>query len=114
MGFSLSSNFREVMDSIKKKQPDPGKLKKTANQIRQVGVQSIQSNLYPGHGFDTGNLSKSYERCSKVEVSNFVATVTWTSDVDYQKAQEAKSPHLNVGIHQVLPEITELAKNWDK
>lgn len=86
-----------------------------AQQARQIGVQSIQDNLYPGHGYQSGNMSKSFERCSTVEVPEpFKAVLTWTSDVDYQPAQEIKSPHLAVGIHTAWPQIQELAKNWGK
>lgn len=86
-----------------------------AGQIRQIGVQSIQDNLYPGHGFDTGNLSKSYERCSNVVVpAPFKAEITWTSDVEYQAIQEVLSPHLNIGIHMIFPEIQQLAKEFFK
>ena len=82
-------------------------------QARQIGVKSIQDNLYPGHGFDTGNMSKSFERCSTAVVPEpFKAEITWTSDVSYQPAQEVKSPHLVVGIVQAWPQIQELAKNW--
>ena len=86
-----------------------------AGQARQMGVQSIQDNLYPGHGFDTGHLSKSYERCSTVVIPKpFVAEITWTSDVDYQGIQEVLSPHMNVGIHQIFPEIQKLAQEFLK
>ena len=68
-----------------------------AGQARQLGVQSIQDNLYPGHGYLTGNLSKSYERCSTVVIPKpFVAEITWTSDVDYQPIQEVLSPQLGM------------------
>lgn len=86
-----------------------------AGQGRQIGVQSIQDNLYPGHGFDTGNMSKSFERCSTVTMEGpFKAVITWTSDVGYQPYQEIKSPHLVSGIHTAWPQIKELAENWSK
>lgn len=87
-----------------------GRLDKAAAQARQIGVQEVQANLYPGHGFLTGNLSKSYERCSTVASSGpGVREITWTSDVDYQPPIElVRAPHLIPGIHAAIPQIKQV------
>lgn len=104
------SGLQAKIDARKKKLEG---FEQLAGQVRQMGVQSIQDNLYPGHGFDTGNLSKSYERCSTVQNEGpFKATVTWTSDVDYQKYQEVLNPHLGIGIHMIFPDIQKLVKEF--
>jgi hypothetical protein len=112
---NLSCDISGLRAKIAARQAKMKGIEQMAQQARQLGVQSIQGNLYPGHGFDTGNLSKSYERCSVVESPKpFVAKITWTSDVDYQKYQEVLSPHLALGIHQVFPEIQKLAADFLK
>lgn len=111
---SISGNFSQFIAALEAEKKRAAALEKVAQQARQIGVQSIQGNLWPGHGFDTGNMSKGYERASTVEIENGKATITWTSDAPYQPIQEVKSPHLNMGIHQAWPQIVELAKNWDK
>lgn len=111
----ISCDISRLRAKIVARQAKMQGFEQMAQQARQLGVQSIQDNLYPGHGFDTGNLSKSYERCSTIEVPKpFVAKITWTSDVDYQPIQEVLSPHLGIGIHMIFPEIQKLAKDFAK
>lgn len=114
MSINISGNFSQFIAALEAKRKISSDIEQIAQQARQMGVQSIQSNLWPGHGFDTGNMSKGYERASKVEMLDGKAVITWTSDAPYQPFQEVKSPHLVIGIHQVWPQIVELAKNWNK
>ena len=110
---NISGNFPAFIGYLKARKAKLEGFEQIAQQARQIGVQGIQDNLYPGHGFDTGNLSKSYERCSTVTVPEpFKAEITWTSDVPYQAPQELKSPHLVSGIHAAWPQIEELAKKF--
>ena len=82
-----------------------GRLDKAAAQGRQIGVQEVQARA----PVDTGNLQKSYERCSIVtDDGPGKRTITWTSDVDYQPAQElVHRPHLRPGIAAAEPQIKE-------
>ena len=113
MKLNISGNFPSFIGYIKARKNKLEGFEQITQQARQIGVQGIQDNLYPGHGYKHGNLSKSYERCSTVVIPEpFVAEITWTSDVPYQPPQEIKSPHLSVGIHQVWPQIEELAAKF--
>ena len=110
---NISGNFAAFKAAIAARKAKMEGFEQIAQQARQIGVQGIQDNLYPGHGFDTGNLSKSYERCSTVTVPEpFKAEIVWTSDVEYQPYVEVRSPHISVGIHQVWPQIEELAAKF--
>ena len=109
----ISGNFLPFVGYLKSRKAKLDGFEQIANQARQLGVQGIQDNLYPGHGYQSGNLSKSYERCSTVTVPEpFKAEIAWTSDAHYQPYVEARSPHLSVGIHQVWPQIEELAAKF--
>ena len=113
MKLDISGNFPSFIGYIKARRDKMEGFEQFVNQARQIGVQGIQDNLWPGHGYKHGNLSKSYERCSTVTIPEpFKAEITWTSDVPYQLPQEIKSPHLSVGIHQVWPQVQELAKKF--
>lgn len=113
MKLDISGNFAAFKAALEARKAKMEGFEQLAQQARQIGVQGIQDNLYPGHGFDTGNLSKGYERASTVTVPEpFKAEITWTSDAPYQPFVEVRSPHLAVGIHQVWPQIEELAKKF--
>lgn len=110
---NIVSNLSTVIAALEARKAKTKDFGQLAQQARQIGVQGIQDNLYPGHGFQTGNLSKGYERASTVTFPEpFKAEITWTSDAPYQPFVEVRSPHLSVGIHQVWPQIQELAKKF--
>ena len=109
----ISGNFLPFVGYLKSRKAKLDGFEQIANQARQLGVQAIQDNLYPGHGYQSGNLSKGYERASTVTIPEpFKAEINWTSDAPYQPYVEARSPHLSVGIHQVWPQIEELAAKF--
>lgn len=103
------TNLPEVRASMEKRRTDmQSKLQRAGDAAKIIGIGYIRQNLYPGHGYDTGNLSDSYDRDSTVEVSGDKVDVIWTSEVEYQPYQELiYSPHLEPGLHAAEAEIRE-------
>lgn len=109
----ITTNYAEVARELQGWIDDlDGKVELACNQALIIGVDAIRANLYPGHGFDTGNLSESYARCSRVvKLGPCQYQVIWSSDVSYQTGQEfLYSPHLRPGLHAVWPQIQALFK----
>lgn len=109
-----SSNISVVLASLaaKANQVDDA-VGRAADKGKIIGVQEIQ-NLAP---VDTGNLKGSYPRCSAVtKPSQGVRQIDWTSDVDYQAAQEfgtsrqAGTPHVRPGVAAAMPQIAKILK----
>ncbi|MCK9570261.1 hypothetical protein M0R72_15050 [Candidatus Pacearchaeota archaeon] len=113
-----SSNLSVVLASLESKRRKIDQaVENTANKGKVIGVQEIQARLYAGHGFDTGNLSGSYPRCTTIaKPADGVRQIDFTSDVDYQifvekgTSRMSAKPHLEPGVNAAIPRISKILK----